>query len=150
MPSAADRRTQQPQPPPDAPGNLSQAAGRHADAVQAFREADEAGFAYAHVALMANAYDLAGNTDSAIVVYDRFLNRKMSPPSQLRVEGRFLPGVHKRLGELYDARGDRAQALRHYRSFIELWKDADPALQPKVQDARRRVADLTRGTDVRR
>ncbi|HEV7990232.1 MAG TPA: protein kinase [Gemmatimonadaceae bacterium] len=131
-------------------GRLAAAAGRHTDAAKAFREADEAGFAYAHTALMANTYDLAGNTDSAIVVYNRFLDRKAAHPQQRLVEGRFLPGVHKRLGELYEARGDRPQALRHYRVFIELWKDADRALQPKVQDARRRVAELTRGTDVRR
>ena len=40
--------------------------------------------------------------------------------------------------------------LETSRTFIDLWKDADPELQPKVTDARQRVAALTRGTDTRR
>jgi hypothetical protein len=43
--------------------------------------------------------------------------------------------LHKRLGELYEAKGQRDKALQHYRSFLALWKDADPELQPKVTDA---------------
>ncbi len=34
----------------------------------------------------------------------------------------------------------------HYRAFIELWKDADPELQPRVATARQRLRKLT-GTD---
>ena len=66
------------------------------------------------------------------------------------MDGVFLPVVHQRLGELYEAKGARERALAHYRLFLELWKDADPELQPRVTDARQRVAALTRGTDVRR
>ena len=65
-------------------------------------------------------------------------------------DGLFLAGVRKRLGELYEARGEHDKALAHYRAFIDLWKDADPELQPKVTDARQRVAALARGTDARR
>jgi hypothetical protein len=57
--------------------------------------------------------------------------------------------VHKRLGELYEAKEQREKAIAHYRTFIELWKSADPELQPKVTDAKQRVAALTRGTDTR-
>jgi hypothetical protein len=51
--------------------------------------------------------------------------------------------VHKRLGELYEAAGDRQRAASHYSAFIELWKTADPELQPRVQDVKRRLARLT-------
>jgi hypothetical protein len=37
--------------------------------------------------------------------------------------------------------------VKHYRTFIELWKNADPVLQPKVTDAKQRVAALTKGLD---
>ena len=47
-------------------------------------------------------------------------------------------------------RGSATRRSAHYRSFLELWKNADPVLQPKVQDAQQRVAALTRGTDTRR
>jgi len=54
-----------------------------------------------------------------------------------------LAGVYKRLGELYDGKGDRGRAAANYAKFVELWKDADPALQPKVAGARRRLAELS-------
>ena len=98
--------------------------------------------------MLGRAYDMAGNADSAVAVFERFL---VTPAlDRSGVDGAFLPVVHKRLGELYEAKGQREKALEHYRAFIELWKDADPELQPKVTDARQRVAALTSGTDVRR
>ena len=81
-------------------------------------------------------------------IFERYLTTPRA-----RSHGRrqyFLPAIHKRLGELYEAKGQRDKALAHYRMFIDLWKDADPELQPKVTDAKQRVAALTRGTDVRR
>ena len=35
------------------------------------------------------------------------------------------------------------KAAEHYRAFIDLWKNADAELQPRVAEARRRVAKLT-------
>ena len=40
-----------------------------------------------------------------------------------------------RLGEIYEARGDRARAAERYGQFVELWKGADPELQPRVTEA---------------
>jgi len=45
-------------------------------------------------------------------------------------------GLRRRLGELYEARGDRAKAGDYYARLVDLWKDADPELQPIVADAR--------------
>ena len=50
--------------------------------------------------------------------------------------------THKLLGELYEARGDRENAVAHYNEFVEMWKDADPELQPQVADVRERIARL--------
>jgi hypothetical protein len=44
---------------------------------------------------------------------------------------------------MYDARGDTAKAIEHYRDFIDLWKDADPVLQPRVKAARDRLRLLS-------
>jgi hypothetical protein len=44
---------------------------------------------------------------------------------------------------LYEGLGDTAKAIANYRGFIELWKNADPELQPRVADAKRRLARLT-------
>lgn len=48
-----------------------------------------------------------------------------------------------RLGELYEAKGDRDKAASYYSRFIALWQDADPELQPKVAEAKARLARLT-------
>lgn len=50
------------------------------------------------------------------------------------VDGYQLAGMYKRLGKLYDQRGDCAEALDYYNRFVELWKDADAELQPDVQE----------------
>src|SRR4051794_2726969 len=47
-----------------------------------------------------------------------------------------------RQGQIYESRGDRVRAARSYRSFLELWSDCDPELQPMVTDARARLAAL--------
>ena len=39
-------------------------------------------------------------------------------------------------------RGDAANAARHYREVVRLWERADPILQPKVAEVRRRLARL--------
>ena len=53
-----------------------------------------------------------------------------------------LPAALKRLGELYEQRGDTDKAVEYYNEFVELWKDADPELQPQVEDVRERIAKL--------
>jgi len=45
-------------------------------------------------------------------------------------------------GQIAEQRGDTAAATRAYRNFIDLWKDADPELQPRVQAARAALARL--------
>lgn len=52
----------------------------------------------------------------------------------------------ERVGLLSDRLGDDASALEAYRHFAELWADADPELQPRVQRARERVAALENGS----
>jgi tetratricopeptide (TPR) repeat protein len=47
-------------------------------------------------------------------------------------------------GQIAELRGDTASAIRAYRNFIDLWKDADPELQPRVQAARTTVERLRR------
>jgi tetratricopeptide (TPR) repeat protein len=47
-------------------------------------------------------------------------------------------------GQIAELRGDTASAIRAYSNFIDLWKDADPQLQPRVQAARTTVERLRR------
>ncbi|HXT15712.1 MAG TPA: protein kinase [Gemmatimonadaceae bacterium] len=89
---------------------------------------------------LGRAFDLANMPDSAIAHWERYINE-----SWLRSAGgdaTYLAGVHKRLGELYEAKGDLAKAESHLSAFIDMWKNADPELQPKVADAKRRLAAI--------
>ncbi|MGQ0639864.1 MAG: BTAD domain-containing putative transcriptional regulator [Gemmatimonadaceae bacterium] len=54
----------------------------------------------------------------------------------------FLAPSHRRMGELHERAGRTAEAIEHHEKFIGLWKDADPELQPLVDDTRERVARL--------
>jgi DNA-binding SARP family transcriptional activator len=53
-----------------------------------------------------------------------------------------IPVAPRRLGELYEAKGDIAGAIKNYEEFVKLWKDADPDLQPQVTEIRNRIARL--------
>ncbi|MGH7701920.1 MAG: protein kinase domain-containing protein [Gemmatimonadales bacterium] len=91
--------------------------------------------------VLGKAYDLAGQADSAIAVYQRFVDT----PWMWRVhfDGLWLPPTLHRLAELYEEKGDREKAALYYSRFVDLWKNADPALQPRVSEARHRLAKLT-------
>ena len=60
----------------------------------------------------------------------------------MRASCRRLPAARERLGQLYEAKGDTIRAVEHYHKFIELWKDADAVLQPRVKAARDRLYRL--------
>ncbi len=89
---------------------------------------------------LARAFDLAGMADSSIAAFNRLLNTPQW--DRFGTDADYLAGAYKRLGELYEAKGDRANAAANYAKFVALWKDADPELQPKVADVQRRLTRL--------
>ena len=88
---------------------------------------------------LGRAFDLANQPDSTITHWEAYLNYPTHEPGRDAI---FLPGMHKRLGELYEAKGETQKAISHYTAFIELWKNADKELQPKVAEARTRLSAL--------
>jgi tetratricopeptide (TPR) repeat protein len=89
---------------------------------------------------LGRAYDAASMPDSAIFYYERYL-KDVNERNWSR-DGTLLPGIYKRLGELYEAKNDPVKAEGYYTQFVDLWKNADPELQPQVADVRRRIAVL--------
>jgi eukaryotic-like serine/threonine-protein kinase len=89
---------------------------------------------------LGRAYDMAGMPDSAIAHWETWLATPYA--GQLGQDASMLPAVRKRLGELYEARGNTQRAAHNYLAFLELWKNADPELQPRVQEVRQRLARL--------
>ncbi len=117
------------------------AEGRVQDAIKWYRAwYDEDSCAVCGLYLLARAYERAGERDSALAVYER----AVTTPGYTRAleESATLGPTYRRLGELYQERGDTAKARDYYGRFVELWKDADGELQPIVRDVRQRLVRL--------
>lgn len=127
-------------------GEIALAERRPLDAVREFWRSDslsdgpDGDCYFCKDVLIGRAYDLANMPDSAIAHFERFIGAKF--PGRVGIDDQYLPAVHKRLGELYESKGDTQRSASHYVAFIDLWKNADPELQPRVQDAKRRLAEL--------
>jgi serine/threonine-protein kinase len=88
---------------------------------------------------LARSYDLAGRADSAAAVYERYLRTPWM--KRLELDATELGPIWIRLGELYEARGDRAEAVGMYRRVKGLWGGADDEIRRAV----RRVGQLAEG-----
>jgi tetratricopeptide (TPR) repeat protein len=86
--------------------------------------------------------DRMQQVDSAIAAGERYLANTNN--LRFQNDAYFLGGVQQRLGEMYEAKGNVDKALTHYQAFVDLWKDADPELQPRVRDVRARVERIQR------
>ncbi|HET7585593.1 MAG TPA: protein kinase [Gemmatimonadaceae bacterium] len=91
---------------------------------------------------MATAFDRAHQADSAIARYERYVQAPFYARSSHEIDGAWLAYVSRRLGELYEEKGDRARAAAYYQKFVTLWRNADPDLQPQVADVKRRLSRL--------
>jgi tetratricopeptide (TPR) repeat protein len=90
---------------------------------------------------LASLLDRQGSTDSARVVFEALVNTPTTMGHVMADQYALAPS-YKRLGELYEAKGDRKTAAEYYGRFVDLWKDADPELQPGVREVRQRLARL--------
>jgi eukaryotic-like serine/threonine-protein kinase len=124
-------------------GSVAMAEGRPKDAVADFAAADEKGDMGPQQfgPWQAMAFDLADQPDSAIAEFERYVALP-DPVGSTRRD--YLAAAHKRLGELYEAKGNTAQALAHYQAFVNQWKSADPELQPMVSQVQAKIALLRR------
>jgi tetratricopeptide (TPR) repeat protein len=122
-------------------GVIALAEERPQEAISEFRIWDE-GTACTVCALpsLGLAYDVAGQPDSAIAVYERYLET----PWLLRIgtDSYQRARAYERLAALYDGRGDAEKAIYYYGKLVDLWQDADPGLQPRVEAARRAIRAL--------
>jgi tetratricopeptide (TPR) repeat protein len=115
---------------------------RYADAAREARAGDIGTCTICMLPIMGIAYDNAQQPDSAIAVLTRYVE-STALSNRLGSNQFFLAGSYKRLGELWEAKGNRQKAAHYYAVFVDLWKNADADLQPKVADARKRLARLS-------
>jgi tetratricopeptide (TPR) repeat protein len=87
------------------------------------------------------AWEALGQPDSAIAAYQVALGVE-DDLGTFAVDAYALPQVRRQLGALYEARGERARAVEQYTAFLDLWRGADPELQPQVREVKERLASL--------
>lgn len=85
----------------------------------------------------------AGMADSAIAEYERYLKTPFGGRAREGPDINVPAFITEALAKMYDAKGNTDRAVALYRDFIELWKSADPELQPRVAAARARLQALT-------
>jgi eukaryotic-like serine/threonine-protein kinase len=122
-------------------GDIAVAERKYDEAIRHYREADQIGCTVCRLPELASAYDLAGNRDSTLAILTRYVEQK-NEAQRLGTDSRYLASSYKRLGELWEAKGDRQKALGYYLKFVELWKNADKELQPTVAQIRQRIERL--------
>jgi class 3 adenylate cyclase/tetratricopeptide (TPR) repeat protein len=86
---------------------------------------------------LAQAFERYGMKDKAIAEYERFISMSTANAGYYLVSPRY----HYYLGILYQEKGLKEKAAEQYRTFLNLWKDADPVFK-EPGDARRRLETL--------
>jgi eukaryotic-like serine/threonine-protein kinase len=132
-------------------GEIALADGKPEDAISEYRKADVASdgapadeCAACLFLSLGQAFDAARKSDSAAMYFERYLaTATWFRGEDFELDPLRLPVIRERLGQLYESMGNTDKAVENYRAFIELWKNADPDLQPRVADARKRLARLT-------
>jgi tetratricopeptide (TPR) repeat protein len=126
-------------------GAIAEAEGRNEDALKAylawFTENGTCGICGSYE--LGTIHDRLGHADSAIAAFERAAGTPTIESARVLESYTRAPSL-KRLGELYESRGDRRRAADNYNRFIDLWKNADSELQPAVREVRARLAQLAR------
>ncbi len=123
-------------------GDIAMAEERFSDAVAEYSLADEStDCAICELPQLGRSYDAGGEADSAIAIYERFLatpwlNREFPDAFNLH-------WMYERLAALYEGQRETEKAVYYYGRLVELWNDADPELQPRVEAARRAIRALS-------
>ena len=121
-------------------GAIAFAEGQYGEAVDEYRRSDVGECVTCTLYPLARAYEASGQPDSARSVYEQLLSRP--DPVRLFADQGAGALTLERLGQLYDERGDWEKAAEYYARFVELWKDADPELQPRVEAAQQRLDEI--------
>lgn len=125
----------------NARGEIALAAGRLDEALAAFRRVRELeDCPQCGLVDIGRVHEAAGRPDSTLAAWEEYL--RTPTPYRVFGDGQSRAFVLERLARLYEEAGETAQARAAWAEFVELWRDADPELQPRVEAARRRIQAL--------
>jgi len=120
-------------------GMIALSEGRPREAIDEFKVAVRKGN-WPFNPFLGRAYDAAGEPDSALAAYEQYINTPIF--FRMFIDPTNLASSYYRAAELHEEKGDFDRAVDYYSRFTELWKDADPELQPRVQAAQARINAL--------
>jgi tetratricopeptide (TPR) repeat protein len=89
---------------------------------------------------LGEAYEAMAMPDSAVAAYQAYLDGHALFRS--RTDNVRLHRVLLGLGRSLEAMDRRQEAVRHYQRFVDFWREADPVLQPRVEEIRARIRML--------
>ena len=89
---------------------------------------------------LAGIHERRGDGAAAIVEYERYLADTFF--RRWLHDQAYRGPTLESLGRLYDGQADAANAAKYYGMLVDLWADADEDLQPRVNVARARLAEL--------
>ena len=90
---------------------------------------------------LARCYFRAGRIDDAIVLYEKIINRY---ERYRAVWPAWSVITHFNLGKTYEAAGRNDEAIEQYKTFLDIWRDADDGIK-MIEDAKARLAKLRAG-----
>ena len=99
----------------------------------------------------AHPHDLLAHADSAIALYERYLGRVAKFQFRLEwLDPAHLAETYEALGRNYENVGQPDSSTKYYQALLDLWKNADPTLEPKKKSLRAALARVTaeRGSQV--
>ena len=127
---------------PYAEGYLALAEGKWGEAAEQFQKwYDVTGCTNCGQFERGSALDQMNRPDSALAAYV-IATSAYGTTDQIYTDNHSAARAWHRLGEMYEARGEKQKALDAYGKFVTLWKDADPVLQPQVKEVKMRMAKL--------
>jgi tetratricopeptide (TPR) repeat protein len=130
-------------------GRIELAEGNGDRAIRTLARAVEAplavfGCTQCPVVALGEAYDALGQVHEAIARYEQFLDSRAMYSQENVLDPLYLARTEERVGQLYEQLGDTTRAVEHHQAFVDLWRDADPELQPRVEAARQAIQRLSR------
>jgi tetratricopeptide (TPR) repeat protein len=129
-------------------GTIAAIEGKHDSAVALLRQGDfeadglptyDGGTVWTPL-MVGREFDRVGQADSARKYFTEYV--EMAGNGRPQADPYNIPRTLFRLGQLYQDAGDTTRAMDYYGRFVDLWKNADPELQPRVAEARRAMAEL--------
>jgi tetratricopeptide (TPR) repeat protein len=126
-------------------GDIALAEGRNADAAilegRSFDLAPGQENMYPH---RGHPHDLLGHSDSAIALYQSYLGRVTQLDFRLFwLDVAHLAEAYEALGRNFELLSQADSAAKYYQALLDLWQNAEPALEPKRAGVREALARVS-------